>query len=252
MDKWSLLSRLRNAVKKLSFLLHLNVNRWRIASMIGRTASGNHRLKSFNDRPGLTAACADDETSSEDSGSSRGHLQRTISYSSDQDDIDQRAEMFIANFRRQLQMERQISLELRYCRGNSFDLKSPWSVLIGDDGASLWYFFFKMVNLHRKSEDPRRVLFCFLLFLTLPFSFGFFFGLVEPFSFGFVRLCLIADMTNCQHFFLYLGMLNFPLCKCYSLNFGEIFQVILLGKMLWDCFGKCHFLLAGFVMPNIN
>ncbi|KAI5348743.1 hypothetical protein L3X38_001630 [Prunus dulcis] len=137
MDKWSLLSRLRNAVKKVSFLLHLNVNRWRIASMIGRTASGNHRLRSFNDRPGLTAACADDETSSEDSGSSRGHLQRTISYPSDQDDIDQRAEMFIANFRRQLQMERQISLELRYCRGNSFDLKSPSSVLIGDDGASL-------------------------------------------------------------------------------------------------------------------
>ncbi|KAL6292654.1 hypothetical protein ACE6H2_000796 [Prunus campanulata] len=71
-------------------------------------------------------------------------------------------------------------------------------------------------------------------------------------------------------------MLNFPLCKCHSLNFGEIFQGrILLGKTLWDCFGKCHFLLAGlwlntkfviivfvhsliehlqskFVMPNIN
>ncbi|KAB2626310.1 hypothetical protein D8674_017970 [Pyrus ussuriensis x Pyrus communis] len=126
MDKWSLLSRLRKAVRKVSFLLNLNVNCWRIVSMIGRTVSSNQQLMSFNDHPGLKAACGDETSSEEeDSGSSRGHLQRTISYPSDQDDIDQRAEMFIANFRRQLRVERQISLELRYGRGNSFDLKSP-------------------------------------------------------------------------------------------------------------------------------
>ncbi|WMV40334.1 hypothetical protein MTR67_033719 [Solanum verrucosum] len=34
----------------------------------------------------------------------------------DEKDVDQRAEMFIANFRRQLRLERQISLELRYCK----------------------------------------------------------------------------------------------------------------------------------------
>ncbi|KAM0986001.1 hypothetical protein ACFX13_013458 [Malus domestica] len=124
-DKWSLLSRLRKAVKKVSLLLNLNVNRWRIASVIGRTISGDHRLMSFNDRPGLRAACSDENSSEEDSGSSRGYLQRNIIYPLDQDDIDQRAEMFIGNFRRQLQVERQISLELRYCRENIFDLKSP-------------------------------------------------------------------------------------------------------------------------------
>ncbi|OIT31686.1 hypothetical protein A4A49_53601 [Nicotiana attenuata] len=32
-----------------------------------------------------------------------------------ENDIDRRAEVFIANFRRQLRLERQISLELRYC-----------------------------------------------------------------------------------------------------------------------------------------
>ncbi|WVZ92660.1 hypothetical protein U9M48_038706 [Paspalum notatum var. saurae] len=37
------------------------------------------------------------------------------------DDIDQRAEEFIANFYRQLRMERQVSLQLRYVRGNSWD-----------------------------------------------------------------------------------------------------------------------------------
>ncbi|KAM1305346.1 hypothetical protein ACFX2F_022900 [Malus domestica] len=125
MDRWSFLSRLRKAVRKVSFLLNLNVNRWRIVSMIGRTVSSNHRLMSFNDHPGLKVACGDETSSEEHSGSSRGNLQRTISYPSDQDDIDQRAEMFIANFRRQLRVERQISLELRYGRGNSFDLKSP-------------------------------------------------------------------------------------------------------------------------------
>ncbi|PRQ37447.1 hypothetical protein RchiOBHm_Chr4g0402701 [Rosa chinensis] len=129
-NSWSLLSRLRRAVKKVSFLLNLNMNRWRISSMLSRSSSTVHRIRSFNDRPaGLIAAYDSDETagSQEDFGSSRGspHLQRTISYPSDQDGIDQRAEMFIANFRRQLQIERQVSLELRYCRGNSFEMASP-------------------------------------------------------------------------------------------------------------------------------
>ena len=131
-----LLNRLRRAVKKVRLLLSFDVQRWRIASMMigGRSFDGRQQRRlSFNDRPGLAAACAAaEESGSEDSGgSSRGHhhqqLQRTVSYPSDhdQDDIDQRAEMFIANFRRQLQMERQVSLEVRYYRGNSFDWRSP-------------------------------------------------------------------------------------------------------------------------------
>lgn len=119
----SLLGRLRGAVKKIRFLLNFNVNRWKLASIIG-ALSGKRRL-SFNDRPGLRA-CIDHDSDSNDSGSGSGRsLQRTISFPSDQDDIDKRAEMFIANFYRQLKMERQISLELRYARADSFDSASP-------------------------------------------------------------------------------------------------------------------------------
>ncbi|KAL5549104.1 hypothetical protein UlMin_004335 [Ulmus minor] len=123
---WFLLARLRRAVR---LLLNFNLNRWRIASMIGGRSFGQQRRLSFNDRPGLRA-CTEDEpaaASSEDSGSIR-ELRRTTSYPSppsDQDDVDQRAEMFIANFRRQLRIERQISLELRYGRENSFEWRSP-------------------------------------------------------------------------------------------------------------------------------
>ncbi|KAH7544645.1 hypothetical protein FEM48_Zijuj01G0007700 [Ziziphus jujuba var. spinosa] len=126
----SLLSRLRRAVAKVKVLLNYNIYRWHVASMMGRSSLRSKRL-SFNDRPGLRAASSDFEDDSaadshQDSGSSSGSLQRTMSYPSDQDyDIDQRAEMFINNFRRQLQIERQVSLELRYFRGNSFEGKSP-------------------------------------------------------------------------------------------------------------------------------
>ncbi|RLN03904.1 hypothetical protein C2845_PM13G18920 [Panicum miliaceum] len=46
---------------------------------------------------------------------------RSPASSAGDDDIDQRAEHFIANFYRQLQMERQVSLQLRYVRGDSWD-----------------------------------------------------------------------------------------------------------------------------------
>lgn len=105
-------------MKKIKVLLNLDLNRWRLASMIGAASSRRHQL-SFNDRPGLRA-CMDD-TESEGSGHSSMGLRRTISYPSE-DDIDKRAEMFIENFHKQLQIERQISLELKYLRGNSFRL----------------------------------------------------------------------------------------------------------------------------------
>ncbi|KAL3532826.1 hypothetical protein ACH5RR_006347 [Cinchona calisaya] len=128
-ENWTLLGRLRGAVKKIKFLLNFNMNRWKIASIIGTNSSGKIRRLSFNDRPGIRACLDDDSDMSNDhsAGSSArgGQLQRTISYPPDQDDIDKRAEMFIANFYKQLRIERQISLELRYTRGNSFDSVSP-------------------------------------------------------------------------------------------------------------------------------
>lgn len=139
-----MLDKLRNAVKKVQVLLNINLNIWRLASILGKNGPLTRRQTlSFNDRPGLRA-CTDDyndysssistngeyrqlsgsfssspSPSSSRSSSSR-RIERTTSCPSE-DDIDKRAEMFINNFRRRLVMERQASLQLRYVRGNSFD-----------------------------------------------------------------------------------------------------------------------------------
>ncbi|KAK3000174.1 hypothetical protein RJ639_023647 [Escallonia herrerae] len=118
-DNWSVLGRLRTAVKKVTCLLNFNLNRWRLASIIG--ASSSKRRLSFNDRPGLTAACTDDTGLNEDTGSAHS-LQRTVSCPSE-DDIDKRADLFISNFYRQLRIERQVSLELRSGEGRSEKIK---------------------------------------------------------------------------------------------------------------------------------
>ena len=132
-SKLSLLTRLKRAVKNVRFLLDFNMSQWRLASVLGHASSSSKRI-SFNDRPGLRAVCDDDTIDFEDSvGSSRSGIQRTISCPSE-DDVDKRADMFINNFYRQLQIERQISLELQYCRGNSFKLISPWLTIF------FWFF----------------------------------------------------------------------------------------------------------------
>ncbi|XP_074352900.1 uncharacterized protein LOC141692057 [Apium graveolens] len=132
-----MLDKLRNAVKKVQILLNINLNIWRLASILGNNGSLQRRKTlSFNDRPGLRA-CTDDygdynssistndeyhqlsgsfsspspPPSSSRSSSSR-RIERTSSCPSE-DDIDKRAEMFINNFRRRLVMERQASLQLR-------------------------------------------------------------------------------------------------------------------------------------------
>ncbi|KAL3623882.1 hypothetical protein CASFOL_032698 [Castilleja foliolosa] len=117
-EGWLLLGKLKRAVKKIKFLINFNINKLKLASSFG--ASSSKRRLSFNDRPGLRA-CMDDPDLNDDSGSSRGRLERTMSYPSSEDDIDKRAEVFIAIFYKNLRYERQISLEVRYYRGNSFD-----------------------------------------------------------------------------------------------------------------------------------
>ncbi|KAG2692128.1 hypothetical protein I3760_08G037800 [Carya illinoinensis] len=111
-NKWSVLTRLSRAVRKV----------------IGRASSNTNCRLSFNDQPGLRAYTDDRfDLDSEDSGSSTRPglaLRKMMSYPSE-DDVDKRAEMFIANFHHQLRIERQISLELQYCRGNSFKAISP-------------------------------------------------------------------------------------------------------------------------------
>lgn len=135
LENWSLLGKLKRVVKKITFLLSFDINKWKLASyMIGKRPY--HQL-SFNEKilqkqpTGLNVICVDEiddqdlaknvnyDSSSSSRNSFKG-IQRTMSYPSSEDDIDKRAEMFIANFYNQLRLERQISLELRYCRGNSF------------------------------------------------------------------------------------------------------------------------------------
>ncbi|XP_047309201.1 uncharacterized protein LOC124912599 [Impatiens glandulifera] len=138
---WVLLGRLKTAVKKIKFLLNQNANRWRIASYFmnsSRGKSSNRRL-SFNEWPrGLLSFTEESESGYQSSSPpaaavAGGVLSRTISGVSSggggtqsEDDIDKKADLFIANFYRQLRIERQISLELQYCRGNnSFNSLSP-------------------------------------------------------------------------------------------------------------------------------
>ncbi|PIA28647.1 hypothetical protein AQUCO_06800073v1 [Aquilegia coerulea] len=127
LEDWVSLSPLKRAVKKIRFILNFNINRWRLARIISNTSRS--RL-SFNDRQGLHSFIDDhmegdhreNESTSSIASTPQLQLQRTMSlHISSDEDIDDRAELFISNFYRQLQIERQISLELQYCRGNSME-----------------------------------------------------------------------------------------------------------------------------------
>jgi hypothetical protein len=98
--------RLKKAVKKFKLLLTFNVRLWCLRSTVGR--SSYSRRLSFDDRLGLHG-CIEDDKLQGDRSVTTG-IQRASSFGSD-DDIDKRAEIFIANFRRQLRFERQVSLD---------------------------------------------------------------------------------------------------------------------------------------------
>ncbi|KAI3772053.1 hypothetical protein L6452_03227 [Arctium lappa] len=141
-SRWSLLGRLRTAVKKVTFLLNFNINHWRLASsMIGGGNLSSRRL-SFNERYGLTsimsspsdedytnwrspAAYSSPDQQGDQLQKTRSFpLQRTTSFP-EEDDIDKKAEMFIQNFYQQLRMQRQVSLQLRYTKDHTSFGSSP-------------------------------------------------------------------------------------------------------------------------------
>ena len=150
----SILGSLREAIRKVQFLVSFSATRWMLLTSAGARGAPPRRGLSFGPRPGLldldvegggaspagssrtsrSASMGTATTRSLSRGSSAaspGGPRRTASSSSSSgrspassagdDDIDQRAEQFIANFYRQLQMERQVSLQLRYVRGDSLD-----------------------------------------------------------------------------------------------------------------------------------
>ncbi|KAL3565981.1 hypothetical protein D5086_031396 [Populus alba] len=125
-QKWSVLGPLKRAVKKINFLL--NYRKWRLASSIlwnasSSSSSGTMRRLSFNDRIGLHGVIED--VQSDHQSKPVRALERARSHgSSSDDDVDKRAEIFITNFRRQLLMERQVSLQLRFPKNLSQNLPS--------------------------------------------------------------------------------------------------------------------------------
>ncbi|KAM0883456.1 hypothetical protein ACQ4PT_031626 [Festuca glaucescens] len=160
----SLLGTLRTAVNKVRFLLSFRATRWILSSIAGRSpggAGGNaaaQRRLSFGSRQPSLLDAEDDRSSPSASASSSAGPSRTASlgattvsrtssaaYSrsassgaasssstsgsgsspAGDDDIDRRADLFIANFYRHIQMERQVSLQLRYCRGDSVQNRTP-------------------------------------------------------------------------------------------------------------------------------
>nr|XP_043622926.1 uncharacterized protein LOC122594549 [Erigeron canadensis] len=141
-NKASLLGKLRTAVKKVTFLLNYSINRWALASTIIRRRALSSRRFSFNERLGLTSIISSPSENEDHSNwgspymtpyneifspDQQGELQKTRSFPlqrttsfPEEEDIDKRAELFISNFYRQLKMERQVSLQLRYTRDTSF------------------------------------------------------------------------------------------------------------------------------------
>ncbi|KAK7283035.1 hypothetical protein RIF29_12244 [Crotalaria pallida] len=94
--------KLRRAVKKLKSLLHC----WRVHSSVSSESSKKSLSTLFNNQMGLQNFVEDEEIN-------KDHTMKYIetpSYAAE-DDIDKRAEIFIANFRRHLWLERQASLE---------------------------------------------------------------------------------------------------------------------------------------------
>ncbi|KAL5223220.1 hypothetical protein ABZP36_027933 [Zizania latifolia] len=143
----SLLGSFRTAVKKVRFMLSFSATRWILSSIVGsRVAAGGatpRRLVSFGAArppslldfegsvivsPARTSGAPSRSASLGPPPPSRT-VSRTSSAASSEllimtssgesspggdEDIDRRAEQFIANFYKHIQMERQVSLQLRY------------------------------------------------------------------------------------------------------------------------------------------
>uniref|UniRef100_A0A0E0QJP9 Uncharacterized protein n=1 Tax=Oryza rufipogon TaxID=4529 RepID=A0A0E0QJP9_ORYRU len=140
----SLLGSFRTAVKKVRFLLSFSATRWILSSIVGSRAAPRRRVSfgpaarppslldyegsaivsppARSGAPSRTASLGPSPTRTvtRTSSAASSELLRTWSSSSSpaggggDDDIDRRAELFIANFYKHIQMERQVSLQLRY------------------------------------------------------------------------------------------------------------------------------------------
>jgi len=146
----SILGALREAIRKVRFLLSSGATRW---MLLARAAP--RRGLSFGSRPpglldvegSIVSPAASSSSSSRTSRSASLGTATTRSLSrassaaasspeaasrggspassGGDSDVDRRADLFISNFRRHLEMERQVSLQLRYVRLNSWEDRTP-------------------------------------------------------------------------------------------------------------------------------
>ncbi|XP_039115711.1 uncharacterized protein LOC120251232 [Dioscorea cayenensis subsp. rotundata] len=132
------LKKLRRGIRKVMFLLSFNAKKWFISSSL--KSPNLAKLISFKDQPSLINCYTTDEDEFYEVGSSlsvsrtsssASEISRTISSasattdssSSSGDDINVKAEAFIASFYKHIQMEREVSLKLRYCKPSDDDLE---------------------------------------------------------------------------------------------------------------------------------
>ncbi|KAG6596691.1 hypothetical protein SDJN02_09405, partial [Cucurbita argyrosperma subsp. argyrosperma] len=114
--KSPLLFRLKKSAIKLTAFLRLCVAR----------RQNSRRLRSFgsDDRTAGLRSFLEDERIVENRSVRKLERASSASYVNFEDDVDKRSQIFIDKFLRQLRLERQISLQLRYCRVNSSETES--------------------------------------------------------------------------------------------------------------------------------
>lgn len=115
---WSLLSHLKRAIQKITRQIASTLGRYRGCS---NNSGGSRRPRSSRSfQMGLYRSVAGGGTLTPRNQLLSWGARGCSEEGDDEEDIDSRAEDFIVRFRRQLLMERQASLALRYRRGDSF------------------------------------------------------------------------------------------------------------------------------------
>ncbi|KAA0052985.1 hypothetical protein E5676_scaffold139G00970 [Cucumis melo var. makuwa] len=107
-------SRLKKALIKLTAVVRLCLVPRRRSQRLGSFDSDDRKV-------GIRIVLEDQSRIAENSFARKLERASSSRYGGYEEDVDQRAEIFIENFRRQLRLERQISLQLRYYRVNSYE-----------------------------------------------------------------------------------------------------------------------------------
>lgn len=127
-----ILNQLKRAVQKVKFLLSFDATRWILSSLSSHKPSPGRGL-SFQARPslldcspsfGVRGTSLSRASSLALSPPGEAMSRSSSDASASGEDINLKADRFIEGFYRQLQMERQVSLELRYLKAKSLE-KAP-------------------------------------------------------------------------------------------------------------------------------